>query len=201
MARYAYMRLDANDPDTTRQASLLDGVGDFDKIFVDRAPNGTLHSSSKSMTHLAKAVAALKKGDTLYAASADRVCGQIREFIGLVNSVKEAGADFVCLDISFDTRSAASSQTLKVLKTLSDVEREAMSDRKKTGIRSARKMGRRIGRPPVSLPAGFREVCRDWAEGRISGVEAIRRSNMKSTSFYKKSAELGYVRAKPERPN
>lgn len=195
------MRLDANDPDTTRQASLLDSVGDFDKIFVDRAPNGTMHSSIRSLAHLTKAVAALKKGDTLYAASADRVCGQIRDFIGLVNCVREAGADFICLDIGFDTRSAASLQTIKVLRTLSDIERETMSDRKKNGIRSARKMGRRIGRPPVSLPAGFREVCRDWAEGRISGVEAIRRSNMKSTSFYKKSAELGYVRIKPEKSN
>ena len=198
MARYAYMRLDSNDPDTTRQAALLDGVGDFDKIFVDRAPGGPVQFSARPMAQLSKVIAGLQKGDTLYAASADRVCGQINEFIGLVSSVREAGADFICLDISFDTRSAASSQTLKTLKTLSEVERRTMSDRKKNGIRTARKQGRRIGRPPVSLPSGFREVCRDWAEGRISGVEAIRRSNMKSTSFYKKSAELGYVRQKPK---
>ncbi|MHB8962015.1 MAG: recombinase family protein [Saccharofermentanales bacterium] len=198
MARYAYMKLDANDPDTTRQAALLDGIGGFDRIFVDKAPGATVQFPDRSRPQLSKAVARLQKGDSLYAAFADRVCGPIREFTGLVDSVKEAGADFICLDISFDTRSAASLQTLKTLKTLSDIERSTMSDRKKYGIRSARKQGRRIGRPPVGLPSGFREVCRDWAEGRISGVEAIRRSNMKSTSFYKKSAELGYVRQKPK---
>ncbi len=193
MARYAYMRLDAKDPDTTRQAALLDGIGEFDRIFVDRETAG----ASADRPQLARAVAGLRDGDTLYAAAADRVCGQIREFIGLAGDIQKAGADFICLDLGFDTRSPASAQMLRALAVLSAIERGTMSDRKKDGIRAARRKGRRIGRPPVSLPAGFRDLCREWAEGRITGTEAIRRSGMKSTSFYKKASELGFARRKP----
>lgn len=199
MARYAYMRLDADDPDTTRQAALLDTVGDFDKIFIDRSSGGAASSSDLKLPQLAKAVSSLKQGDTLYAATADRICGQIREFISLANTVKGAGAEFICLDIGFDTRAPASVQALKMLKTLSEIERVTLSNHKKNGIRQARKLGRRIGRPPASIPAGFRDLCREWAEGRITGVEAIRKSGLKSTTFYKKADELGYVRKKAQR--
>jgi len=71
-----------------------------------------------------------------------------------------------------------------------------MSKKKKDGIKIAREKGKRVGRPPVSIPVGFRQLCSDWADGKITGVEAIRISKMKSTTFYTKATELGFVRGK-----
>ena len=36
MARYAYIRLDDRDQEPMRQADLLDSIGGFDRIYVDK---------------------------------------------------------------------------------------------------------------------------------------------------------------------
>ena len=195
MPRYGYIRLDKKDSDVARQASQLDSIGGFDKLFVEQG-RGSDHATKSSSEQLEKALSLLKPGDLLYVASLDRFCSQTRDFIGLVERILSIGADFISLDESFDTRSASSKNTLRMIKALETLDRQTMSSRKKEGIRVARSEGRRIGRPPVSIPVGFREICKEWEQGRITGVEAIRKSRMKSTSFYKKAAELGYTRKK-----
>ena len=199
MARYAYIRIDDQDKDPARQAMLLDTIGGFDKIYVDdlRIRKDDLHedraeAGTEKKLKLSRALASLIKSDVLYVASADRVCESISGFIEIVGTIKAAGADFCCLDISFDSRSPASELALRVLETLHGIETEAMSRKKKSGIERARANGRRVGRPPVSIPAGFRVICRKWEEGKITGAEAISMSGMKSTSFYKKASELGF---------
>lgn len=194
MPRYGYIRLDKKDPDVARQASQLDSIGGFDKIFVEQRRGS--FSVNSVPEQLEKVMNQLQPGDLLYVASLDRFCGQIRDFLERVDRIVSRGAEFIALDESFDTRSPSSKSTLRMIKSLEALDRQTMSARKKEGIRAAREEGRRIGRPPVSIPVGFREICREWAEGRITGVEAIRRSGMKSTSFYKKAAGTGFVRKK-----
>lgn len=193
MARYGYIRLDNEDKDTTRQADLLDGIGDFDKIFVDRNFAGKTKKDDGEK-QLLKVLSILQAGDTLYVASADRIFEKIEDFIKIVNSIKSVEADFCCLDINFDTRSSASSQVLRTIEALNKIEKTYMSRKKKEGIANAKKQGRRVGRPPVSIPPGFRQICAKWAEGEITGVEAIKRSGLKSTSFYTKAKMLGFKR-------
>jgi len=98
----------------------------------------------------------------------------------------------VLLEENFDTRSLAGRQSLKMLKTFARLDYLFQSERKKQGIEAARGQGRRIGRPPVAIPAQFREICQLWASGQINGREAARRAGLRSTSFYKKAAELGF---------
>jgi DNA invertase Pin-like site-specific DNA recombinase len=205
MPRYGYIRLDKKDPDVARQASQLDSIGGFDKIFVEQNKTGRAEGSAReqsdrvevsSTEQLDRAMAVLREGDLLYVASLDRFCTKMKDFINHVDWILSKGADFVSLDESFDTRSASSKVAMRMIRKLELLERETMSNKKKEGIRAARNEGRRIGRPPVSIPTGFREICREWEQGRISGVEAILKSGMKSTSFYKKASELGFIRRK-----
>jgi hypothetical protein len=71
-----------------------------------------------------------------------------------------------------------------------------MSRKKKEGIRIAKESGKRIGRPTVSIPVGFRKICQQWACGELSGIEAIRLAEMKSTTFYSKAEQMGFIRNK-----
>ncbi|MHB1484570.1 MAG: recombinase family protein [Saccharofermentanales bacterium] len=194
MPRYGYIRLDKKDNDVARQASQLDSIGKFDRIIVEQR-RADINIPSP-FEQLDKLISQLKPGDLLYAASLDRFCSQTKDFIERVDAVLAKKAHFICLEESFDTRAGASRNVIKVVRILASIDKITMSDRKKDGIRAARDDGRRIGRPPVSIPAGFRDICKDWSAGRITGVEAISRSGMKSTSFYKKAAELGYIREK-----
>jgi len=189
MARYGYMLLDPNDPDVNRQAMQLDTIGGFDKIYVDRQTTGQASDTRNQRDRL---IALLQDGDVVYVAAVDRFCDNLRDFTATCQAILSAGAELAILQESLDSRSASGRTAIRLLDTIGKLEFRYQSDRKKEGIRTARQQGRRIGRPPVSIPPGFREICRDWSRGIISGPEAVRRSGLRSTSFYKKAGELGY---------
>ena len=194
MARYGYMLLDRHDQDVGRQAMQLDTIGGFDRIFVDRMIRE--HDGREQRERL---LAALKPGDVVYAAAVDRFCVHLRDFLQVYTVLRQCGADLVLLEENFDSRSPAGRQTLRVLGSFDKLDFTYQSDRKKAGIRKARDAGRRIGRPPVSIPPGFREICKAWSQGQLTGREAAARSGLRSTSFYKKAAELGF-KAPPRKP-
>ncbi|MEA4889501.1 MAG: recombinase family protein [Clostridiaceae bacterium] len=187
MARYGYMLLDQADADVSRQAMQLDSIGGFDRIFVDRHLRENSGREQRD-----RLIALLQQGDVVYAAAADRFCDHLRDFLNCQHQIAASGADIVLLQENLDSRTNAGHQTIRVLQAFDRLDFSYQSDRKKAGIRQARADGRRIGRPPVSIPPGFREICRAWAEGKINGQEAARRSGLRSTSFYKKAAELGF---------
>lgn len=189
MARYGYMLLDQTDADVNRQAMQLDSIGGFDRIFVDRRPVDAIEGGRVQRNRM---LSALVSGDAVYAATTDRFCDNMRDFLQVAQSVIAAEASLVILQENLDTRSTAGRSAIRLLEAVAQTEFHHQSERKKAGIAAARQKGRRIGRPPVSIPPGFREICRDWAGGRISGVEAVRLSGLRSTSFYKKAAEMGF---------
>ena len=142
----------------------------------------------------------LQPGDVVYAAAADRFCDHLRDFLNCQSRIAAAGAEIVLLGENLDSRSQTGRQTIRVLQSFDILGYSWQSARKKAGIQQARQDGRRIGRPPVVIPPGFREICRDWAAGLINGQEAARRSGLRSTSFYKKAAELGFHAPKKKPP-
>ena len=195
MARYGYMMLNRADADVSRQALQLDSIGGFDRIFVDRHLRG-----QDSREQRARLIGLLQAGDVVYAAAADRFCDHLRDFLNCQQQIALAGAELVLLQENLDSRSPGGRQTIRVLQAFDLLDFSFQSERKKAGIRLARQEGRRIGRPPVAIPPGFRDICRDWSAGLINGREAARRSGLRSTSFYKKAAEMGF-RAPQRRQN
>lgn len=187
MARYAYMLLDQTEKDVSRQAMQLDTIGGFDKIFVDR-----ISPRQPEREQRQRLIALLAAGDVVYAAAIDRFCDQSRDFFEVYYEFEQRGAELVLLEENFDTRSQAGRQSLKMLKTFARLDYLFQSERKKQGIEAARGQGRRIGRPPVAIPPHFREICQKWSMGQITGREAARQAGLRSTSFYKKAAELGF---------
>ncbi|MGI6326685.1 MAG: recombinase family protein [Saccharofermentanales bacterium] len=190
MARYGYMLLDLSDPDVSRQAMQLDTIGGYDRIFVDRRPN---RSGTGGRIQRKKMLQALIPGDVVYVAAADRLGDNMRDFLKVVHLMEDLGADLVILQENVDTRDSSGRAALRLLKSVANIDFHFQSQSKKIGIETARLQGRRIGRPPVPIPPGFRDICRQWSEGRISAAEAMRRSGLRSTSFYKKARELGFV--------
>jgi DNA invertase Pin-like site-specific DNA recombinase len=189
MARYGYMLLDRVDPDVSRQAMQLDTIGGFDRIYIDRQPAGSLDPGRGQRSRLLNK---LKPGDVVFAAAVDRFCDNLRDLLKTFRKITDAGAELAILQESLDSRSPGGRVAFRLLESVERLEFRYQSDRKKAGISAARQQGRRIGRPPVSIPPGFREICQSWAAGLINGQEAARRSGLRSTSFYKKAGELGY---------
>lgn len=190
MARYGYMRLDQDDRDVSRQAMQLDTIGGFDRVFVDHLQAGSQTSPGREQR--SRMLGLLQPGDVIYTASIDRFCDNLRDFVQLYQLIAQSGSELVSLEESLDSRSSAGRQALRLLQSFERLEFSYQSGRKKAGIQAARQQGRRIGRPPVSIPPRFREICREWSAGVINGKEAARQSGLRSTSFYKKAGELGF---------
>jgi DNA invertase Pin-like site-specific DNA recombinase len=194
MVRYGYMLLDASDPDVGRQAQQLDSIGGFVKIFIDRPGTGTKNQARPpSRQQRSRLLAGLQAGDVIFAASLDRWCDNLRDFRETSQAIEAARCDLCILAEGLDTRNSAGRQILRLLQAFEKLEFRFQSLRKKAGIEAARRKGRRIGRPQVAIPPGFREICREWAAGTINGLEAARRSGLKRTSFYKRAAEMGFT--------
>lgn len=61
--------------------------------------------------------------------------------------------------------------------------------RQAEGIASAKAQGKHIGRPKTSITSEFKEAYKQWKEGNITDVEAMRISNMTKATFYRKVNE------------
>lgn len=186
MSRFGFIRLDEQEPEISRQALQLDTIGGFDRLFVER------QNKSDRWEQRNRLISCLTAEDQVYTASADRICSSLRDFLQVVQIILDRGAHLVLLEENLDTRTSFGLRSMKLLQSFQRIDFAGQSQRKKTGIANARKAGRRIGRPPVSIPPDFRDLCREWSQGRISGPDAVVQSGLKQTSFYKKAAELGY---------
>lgn len=56
---------------------------------------------------------------------------------------------------------------------------------KAEGIAAAKAKGKHLGRPKAELPDNWSEVITAWKAGQITAVEAMRRTGLKRSTFYK----------------
>ena len=78
---------------------------------------------------------------------------------------------------------------LTVFGAVAELEREYILQRQKEGIAIAKENGIYKGRKPLEradLPA----VVHLWRDGKITATEAMRRLNMKSSTFYRRVKKL-----------
>ncbi|HBP37698.1 MAG TPA: hypothetical protein DD640_02955, partial [Clostridiales bacterium] len=130
MARYGYMLLDLTDTDISRQAMQLDGIGDFDRIFVDRRP--TVADQSQSVREQRqRLLSVLQTGDVVYAAAADRFCDNLKDFGKIYQAILDQGAELVLLQENLDSRSPAGRLAARIVIAFEQLEFHFQSDRKK----------------------------------------------------------------------
>ncbi len=74
---------------------------------------------------------------------------------------------------------------LQLLGFVAEQERAFIKQRQAEGIKLAKEKGKRLGKPPIEYPVNWSEVYTIWKSGSITAREAMRRTNLKPTSFYK----------------
>ena len=72
--------------------------------------------------------------------------------------------------------------------TIAEQERLTIHQRQREGINAAKAKGKHLGRPSTSLPDNWEEVLALWQSGEITAREAMRRTGMKRTTFYRRCA-------------
>ena len=72
-----------------------------------------------------------------------------------------------------------------VVGTIAEQERATIRQRRAEGIAAAKAKGKKLGRPSITAPDNWSEVYASWRAGAITAKEAMHRTGLKRSSFYK----------------
>ena len=102
---------------------------------------------------LAKALDALREGDTLVVWKLDRLGRTVKGLVELVEGLHAKGIQFRSLTDAIDTSTPSGRFFFHVMASLAQMERELIAERTKAGLAAARKAGRVGGRKRSMTPA------------------------------------------------
>ena len=74
---------------------------------------------------------------------------------------------------------------VEVLASLAEQERVKTLTRQAEGIEAAKLQGKHLGRPKMKIPEDWDNIYMLWKSGEITAVEAMRKTNLKKSTFYK----------------
>lgn len=81
---------------------------------------------------------------------------------------------------------------IEVLGTIAEQEHVTIRQRQREGINAAKAKGKHLGRPPVKMPDNWDTVMAQWQAGTITAREAMRRTGLHKTSFYRLAASESF---------
>ena len=181
--KIGYIRISTTDQNTARQEVLMQELG-VEQVFVDR-----MSGKSMDRPELKRMLSFVRAGDTVIVESISRFARNTRDLLELVEQLTAKGVEFVSRKESIDTTTPSGKFMLTVFGAVAELEREYILQRQREGISIAKGNGVYKGRKPIRHPE-FAAVAAEWKQGSITAVEAMRRLNMKSSTFYRKVREL-----------
>lgn len=192
---YGYIRVSTKEQHEDRQILAMQEVN---------VPEGNIYMDKQSGKDFdrpmyKKMVRKIRKDDLIYIKSIDRLgrdYSDVMEQWRYLTKVKQA--DIVVIEMPLlDTRRGKdlvgtflSDIVLQVLSFVAENERTNIRSRQREGIEAARARGVRFGRPRRALPENFDEIYMDWKTGRVTAAEAIERSGLSRSTFYKRTREI-----------
>src|SRR5580700_8004950 len=101
--------------------------------------------------------------DIVLVSAFDRVARNVRHFLEVLDELNHLGIEFVSLRENIDTGGPLGRAMVVIVGAIAQVERQAIVERVKAGMRRARLEGRQIGRAPLSVDR--RALLRDRGRG------------------------------------
>lgn len=174
-----YIRVSTLEQNTIRQEVLMSELGVTD-VYIDK-------SSGKNIerTELRKMLDFVRQGDTVIVESISRFARNTKDLLELVDILNSKGVTFISKKEAIDTTTPTGKFMLTIFGAVAELEREYILSRQKEGIEIAKTQGKYIGRKPKIYPE-FDTLVTKWKSGEITATEAMRRLNMKPTTFYRK---------------
>lgn len=174
-----YIRISTADQNTARQEVLMQELG-VDQVYIDR-----MSGKNTDRPELKRMMSFVRSGDTVIVESISRFARNTRDLLDLVEQLTEKQVEFVSKKEAIDTTTPSGKFMLTIFGAVAELEREYILQRQREGIAVAKAAGIYKGRKPIKHPE-FDGVVRQWREGRITAAEAMRRLDMKPSTFYRK---------------
>ena len=178
-----YIRISTVDQNIARQEVLMREMG-VEKVFIDR-----LSGKNTDRPELKKMMAFVRQGDTVVVESISRFARNTRDLLELVEQLTGKGVEFVSKKESIDTTTPTGKFMLTIFGAVAELEREYILQRQAEGIAIAKEQGVYKGRQPIVRP-DFERIVALWRSGRITATEAMKRLDMKPSTFYRRVKEM-----------
>ena len=113
-------------------------------------------------------------------------------FVGILPKVAQV---HFSIHKQIDTSTSAGRLMLTIFAGIAQFERECLLERQAEGIALAKREGR-MGRPKAKLCDNFQVIVKEWKQGNITAVEAMKRAGMRKATFYRKIKSISDMRSK-----
>jgi len=135
--------------------------------FQDAAVSGTIKPAARQ--GLAAGLAMLKAGTAtaLIVAEASRISRKAVDILLLAEDSQKYGFRLIVADLSLDTGTAIGKAMLSLLATLSQLERDLISERTTAALAVRKQQGQKLGRP-VLLPDSVRQQIGQYRQQGLS---------------------------------
>lgn len=177
MAKIKYIRVSTTHQNTQRQEANIQREG-FDKVFIDKASGKNIERPE-----FKKMMDYVREGDVVYFESFSRISRSLADLLTILDTFAEKGVCFVSEKEGVSTEGATGKLVVSVLGAISQYEREINAERREYGYKKSLEEGR-VGRPKAEIGEDFYKAVDEWKKGKITAVEAIRRSHIGKTKFY-----------------
>lgn len=192
---YGYVRVSSRDQNESRQLiAMSDKKVTPGNIYIDKQSG-----SSFDRPQYKKLLKKLRKGDLLYVLSIDRLGRNYSEILQQWRFLtKEKQVDISVIDMPLlDTqqgetdlmRTFIADLVLQILSFVAQNERENIRSRQAQGILAAKARGVHMGRPAKCIPDDFDAIVQDWENGTICLSEALKRTGLSASTFYRRRKE------------
>ncbi len=188
---YGYIRVSSKEQNVARQLDVLTDFGlNPNNIYIDKQSGKDFERPQYK-----KLLKKIKKGDLLIVKAIDRLgrnYDEILEQWRIITKVKQA--DILVIDFPLlDTRKKDNDLTgtfiadlvLQILSYVAQTEREFIHQRQAEGIAAAKKRGVRFGRERISLPPGFENAKKQFAQKELTAKKAAELCGMSTSTFYR----------------
>ena len=204
---YGYGRVSTRGQSEERQIeSLIKYVPDARNIYIDKKSG----KDFERVEYLAMKKE-IRPGDTLYIHELDRLGRNKQLILDELKYYKEKRVVVKTLNIPSTLTDYSSLKNdelqrslmetmnnviIEVMAIMAEQERINIVKRTREGIAVARQKGKRLGRPPVTLPDTWDADMQAWREGKVSAVSLYRdKYKISKTVFYKLVKEY-YINGK-----
>ena len=195
--KYGYARVSSSSQNLDRQIIALKEYVEDTNIIVDKKSGKNLEREGYQAL---KGPMGLRRGDSLYVVSLDRLSRSKQDILSEVKWFKDSGIDLRILDlpttmIDFPEgqewiRDMINNILIEVLGSIAEQERITIRKRQRAGIEAAKKKRKHLGRYSVAKPENYDDVMKLWKTKNITAVEAMKRLGVTKTLFYKWAKEM-----------
>ena len=177
-----YARVSTNDQNLENQLLDLRQMAKHRDHEIIREYTDTISGTKSKRPGLDQLLADARRHrfDIVLVSAFDRVARNVRHFLEVLDELNHLGIEFVSLRENIDTGGPLGRAMVVIVGAIAQVERQAIVERVKAGMRRARLEGRQIGRAPlrVDRDAILRDRERGLSLSQIAKTHKISKASV-----------------------